>query len=1034
VHVHWTAYGSAAYDALRSVLADVKRNDPLAPTTLIVPSNLTGTIARRTLATTTTAHGTGIAGLTVLTVDRLAELLASPALTADGRRPATGPVLSTAWRGALRDAPGLFAEVAGHPATVRALVETHRTLRDLSAQAREAIVAEGGQLPREVTRLHEDVVANLRDDFYDAADLRDVAHEMVTARAADLGTVVVFLPQDLDRRGARLLASVGSVAPAHVVAALSGEPRADVGVLRTLAALGVSTAAPDLPPPTASRIFHASDSDEEVRGVVRDVVRALATVPAHRIAVLYGSTAPYARLLHEQLGAAGIALNGPGVRPAVQSVIPRAFLGMLGLAADGITRSALFRLLSAVTVRDHGGGPVPASRWERISRSAGVVGEADWIPRLGRYASEERQRAGEEAAQDAPRQGLIDRCISNADSAEALRRFVDDLAIRCDLGRRAAGWSELATWGLNTLHELLWTPDRARRLPEEEHRAAEQVERALDGLRGLDALEPGADLTALRDVVELQLADAIARSGRFGTGVLVAPLSAAMGLTVDQLFVVGLAEGLCPPRVREDALLPEAARRAASDELPPVRDRLDRQHRQLLAAFAAAPMVTAAFPRGDLRRSGDRLPSRWLLPSMRALSGEPQLTASRWQDYAGDWLSGSPSNASSVVSTPWAATSQDWRLRALMTAAPDIPADPALQAARSLISARDSSQFTRFDGNLSAEAGFLPDPADGQRISSPTSLESWVSCPHAYLVRRLLFVEPVEQPEELLQISPADRGSLLHRALEEFFSEVNAAGHVPTPDAKWTAEDRRLLRRIGERVADEYESKGVSGHPTLWQRERLLVMNDLDLFLEIDERRRSAEQRTQVASELRFGNPPVGVTLPDGRTMRLRGSADRVDECDDGTLVVVDYKSGSVGGFKGLSEQNPDLNGSKLQLPVYAYAARQRSGDPETPVRASYWFIGPKNRGAVVELPLTPAVEKRYREVLTVIADGIAGGLFPARAPEDAPWLTWIPCPYCDPDGLGAKDRRVQWQRKRSDPALAAYLDLVEPDHAPVAP
>jgi len=78
VQLHPTAYGAAAYDVLREVIERVKRDDPLAPVTLIVPSNLAGTVARRTLATTTTAHGVGIAGLAVLTVDRLADLLAAP--------------------------------------------------------------------------------------------------------------------------------------------------------------------------------------------------------------------------------------------------------------------------------------------------------------------------------------------------------------------------------------------------------------------------------------------------------------------------------------------------------------------------------------------------------------------------------------------------------------------------------------------------------------------------------------------------------------------------------------------------------------------------------------------------------------------------------------------------------------------------------------------------------------------------------------------------------------------------------------------
>ncbi len=173
--------------------------------------------------------------------------------------------------------------------------------------------------------------------------------------------------------------------------------------------------------------------------------------------------------------------------------------------------------------------------------------------------------------------------------------------------------------------------------------------------------------------------------------------------------------------------------------------------------------------------------------------------------------------------------------------------------------------------------------------------------------------------------------------------------------------------------------------------------------------------------------------LPDGRTVRFRGSADRVDVQDDGTLVVVDYKSGSASQFKGLCEDDPDKCGSKLQLPVYGYAARQVLGRPDAPVRAEYWFIGPKDRGQQIGYLLTPGVEQRFGQVLTTVVDGIAGGLFPANVPEDQPWASFVSCPYCDPDGLGGKDRRVQWQRKKFAPELTAYLALTEPDAVEVS-
>jgi hypothetical protein len=48
-------------------------------------------------------------------------------------------------------------------------------------------------------------------------------------------------------------------------------------------------------------------------------------------------------------------------------------------------------------------------------------------------------------------------------------------------------------------------------------------------------------------------------------------------------------------------------------ELPLRSQRVERQHRQLLAALAGATHQVLCVPRGDLRRNIERLPSRWVL-------------------------------------------------------------------------------------------------------------------------------------------------------------------------------------------------------------------------------------------------------------------------------------------------------------------------------------------------------------------------------------------------------------------------------------
>ena len=56
---------------------------------------------------------------------------------------------------------------------------------------------------------------------------------------------------------------------------------------------------------------------------------ARAGTPLDRMAILHASPMPYARLAHEQLAAAGIALNGAAVMPLTARVAGRTLLGLL---------------------------------------------------------------------------------------------------------------------------------------------------------------------------------------------------------------------------------------------------------------------------------------------------------------------------------------------------------------------------------------------------------------------------------------------------------------------------------------------------------------------------------------------------------------------------------------------------------------------------------------------------------------------------------------------------------------------------------
>lgn len=1050
VRVEWVRYGRAGVGVLRERIAAIKGAEPLTPVTVVVPSNHVGVATRRLLASgalgPVCGHGVGVAAISFVTPYRLAELLGAPRLAGAGRRPVSTPVIAAALRGVLAASPGVFAPVAAHPATEAALVAAYRELRDVAPDGLDAVAATGRRA-HDVVRLHRAAHSRLAPEWYDEQDLMAAAADALAdpARVGDLGGVVVFLPQRVSRDAGAMLAALGTHADVTVLAGATGDEAADAEVLAGLRRIDPAVPAPPWVDPHAvvaaahTRIVLASDADDETRAAVRAVVDAVrAGTSLDRIAVLHASPEPYARLAHEHLGAAGIATNGPSVVPLASRVAGRTLLDLMALPERGFRRQDVFAWLVSAPVRVDDRW-VPTAAWERLSRDAGVVaGRADWDARLDHHAARLERRA---AAVD-PDDPEAPAWRAERDRAEAgrtrdLRRFVlgliDDLDAAAAWPRR---WAQHAGWARAHLDTLLGPATRRTTWPPAEAKAAERVEAALDRLAALDEVEGPVGLDVFARTLALELEHDLGRIGRFGEGVLVGPVSMGVGLDLDLVVVLGLAEGTFPAPVRDDSLLPDHERRAAAGELPLRGARVDRQHRELLAALASGADQWLGVPRGDLRRSNERVPSRWVLDVASALAG-----ARWWADelLAADvpWVEPVASFAAGVRRVGFPATEQEHRLRALMAAAPataDALAaradDPAVARAAAVVAARRSDRFTRFDGNLAG----LPVPSPVDRATSPTRLERWAACPFRYLLQDVLGVGEIENPEEALQITPLDLGSLVHDVLERFVVEVLARPEAqrPRPEEPWNAADRARIAAITDAVCDEYEARGVTGRPVFWHRDRARVQREVQRFLTEDEGVRRDERTTPIAAELAFGFDGGAVDvvpfpLPDGRALRFRGMADRIDRCDDGGLVVVDYKTGSVTPFTGLGEADPDKRGTKLQLAVYGEAARAFVDDPTAPVTARYWFVSDKGKWKRIGYPVTDAVRDRVQHVLGTIVAGVEAGVFCSHPRADNSTAPFVECPACDPDGLGVGELRRAWERKRADAALGAYVGLAEP-------
>ena len=1001
--VQTTAYGRPAVDLLgRQVRAD-KRGDPLAPVTVIVPSNYAAVSTRRALA----GRRGGLANVSFLTLHRLAERLGAASLAAAGRRPVSAPVLAQAVRRVLSEAPGIFAPVAHHPATEVALVAATRELSGVTGPALQAVA---GCSPRagDVVRIARRVRADLAPSWHDEHDLLEAA-DAALAAGAQVGPLVVHLLQQLSPAGAQLLRTLSEHAPVRVNVGLSGDADADRPVVEAHGRAGIVVEPPPrLERPCATTVVSVSDPDEEVRTAVRLVMGWLRDgVALGRVALLYGTADPYARLLNEQLTAAGFPHNGTPVRPIGDMLLGRTLRRLLSLADRDFRRPDVLAVVTGAPVLD-GNGKAPSRAWERISRAAGVVDGDDWDRRLRVFADEQEHRADE--ADHEEREPLARHLRRDAERARQLSAFVRQLRSELDGFASKRSWEALVAGAHDLVDRYLGDDGYRGAWPEEEQQAAHRVEEALDRLAGLDSVEaPPPSVEVFRRTLEGELEVALRRAGRFGHGVLVGHVSLAVGLELDRVAVLGMAEGTFPVRRLEDSLLPDRERSAAGGELALRAERLQDDHRHLLAAVAAADQATLCFPRGDLRRRGDRAASRWLLADAARLAGRPSLFTDDLASLHGEWFEPVASYASGLVGCVFPATAQELRLATMLRDPEAVVDEPGLSVGMALARARRSEGFTRFDGNLGALD--LPDYASSGVVSA-TRLQAWAVCPHAFLMQYLLGVEVVEDPERSFEMSPLDKGRLVHEVLERFVAEAMAAGRT-TP---WPDEDVRRLLEIAEEVCGAYESRGLTGRALFWRRDRAGIVADLERF---------AREDTGHPVQVEWPFDGVPYPLPDGRSVFFRGAVDRIDRAPDGSVTVVDYKTGGTDPYKGLSADDPHQGGRHLQLAVYATAAAQLLG--VTDVTAEYWFVSAKGRFARLGYPLTPEVHAAVGAAVASIVDGVRAGVFPARPPAE-PSYVWVDCWYCSPDGLSTAEARRDWERKRSDPSLEDYVALCEPE------
>lgn len=983
---------------------------PLDRVTVVVPGRAAGVHLRRGLGTTR-----GLCNVVFRTLDDLVSELARPEQRS-GVREASASVV----REALRQV--LLAERSGRSA----LAHSPRAVAELAGVLRDLWLADPRAVPS-LRRASEDGAGLVA--LLEAVDRHLASHGF--ADPGSLVDVAAGTPDPTGTLGTLVLWRLPALPGRHRVFL---DTLADHGLTIALGAGDAGAA------PLAARIIACRDPDEEVRAVLRLLLAAADRgAPLWRMAVVHPAGDRYRRIVHQQLALADVPVSGTASSALSESASGRAAIGLLTLAGGTWRRDEVIRWLECapITTGPHG-GRTPVDRWDDVSARAGVVETLEqWAERLERFA-----------AGGTGRQDHVARNTSETQAARRLVEFMATLAREADPGERRR-WSDFCDWIRRLLDLYVLPEDGAAVWPPIERLAALDVRQVIEDLKALDAVSAGTDLTWFRHTLAGELRsrrlrrdheagdnadapdDVRALPGATGSGVFVGSFADARGLGFEHCFAVGVADGLAPAYL-DEGLLPDLG----ADAPPGWPSRLARQETQrsdFFEALASALLpAVVTWPRVDPRTGRELTRSRWLngLASEEVASFEAGL-----RGVVAGLPAASGADRRLALLFDSARRSIDLRGHALVMGA-GRGADPldliALGEAYGAAVARQSPEFSRFDGYVGTMGA---EQAGIDRELSPTRLEQYAHCPRKFLLDRQLHVLAPFRPEANEQMEPRDRGTLIHGILETYVRQRIEQGAPASLD--------RLLE-IGLEQFAVAEAEGRCGMPLMAHVEQLTLVRELRRFFDEDVLR-------PVAVELRFGGaaakhdvaedrvevdepagrpesefPPLEVTLADGRRLRFGGSIDRVDHGPDGTTVVSDYKTGSQRELTKL-RHDPVAGGTKLQLPIYAMAARAHL-DPPGDVKARYWLTSWQRSSPSYECDLSPELEERAKAAMGLIVSGIESGAFPGVPGEldTMPGGTFENCRFCDFDRLCPADRDRRWATLRESPLVAPVVELKE--------
>jgi len=722
------------------------------------------------------------------------------------------------------------------------------------------------------------------------------------------------------------------------------------------------TAVPRSAPGTRVSIHPFNTHKEEIRQVAHEIRDLLDSgARAASIGVVARSLEPReSAMLQSAAEELGFAIEPRRGLPLKAHRIPRALTILLNLQAGHFPRGDVIELIRS-GLGNRIAGESSADQMDRITRGFGIAG--------GR--SESLSAVIDVQALRSPDSLAVAR-----DYQQVVRRLEDIT----EIFKRPLGRARMAA----EISKLL---DLFRIETDLDLEAVKGIDDIIERLRATDSIGDRIDPPFV--IKSIGEADPITVAADSAEGVWAGDLMRFRGRNFKHLFVISVQEERFPQRRHPDSLLSDPARRLLG--IPVIGDGEEEEDllfELLLDSSASTLSFSYATSDGISRAFRE---SRYLRPRSGRVTAsiEPHVPISSRPDP----------------------DSRSWLQRT---------GRPSPSLARKL-------HFAALIRTRSVFDGFLSDGFSEQLIRklgeiAPTALDHFGECPQQFLFRTIFDVRELEDPEHELQIDLRKKGTLDHRILERFYRDLpsdwisaGTSGSVPRLEPRVA----KYLDEIIDTEFTRFDRENPPVNPTFRRIERRLTRETLHDFVAADIADLSRSDYQPIHFEYRFGasekyglpdHPEAVVVSAGDHPIRVYGSIDRIDRRSDGTLRVVDYKSGKALRFRDLGQRIDQ--GRYLQLAFYALAIEQIFGVTDGRVEAMIKPIGDPRTGT--DKFSFKLWEKRetLRDILDLFSRSIIGGKFPAQPSEEN-------CKYC-PANLSCRSRH-----DADDVAMAERYDDV---------